>query len=137
LYNLWQCTSIFVGKLHYLTDTGDVTICCSTGGVDDGGDRFVAAEYDADVCHLPGDEDRDALTFKRLIPELDTSLMPTPLLAVQATRLVGGTVTIGVSVHHACRRQPLAVKLACSFFLVPTFCIPTFLNLDFHNYIRT
>jgi hypothetical protein len=93
--------AVLAVKLHHLTDTGDVAICCSTGGVDDGGTRFVAAEYDADVRRLPGD--RDVLTFKRLVPELDTSLMPAPLLAMQATRLVGGAVAIGVNVHHARR----------------------------------
>jgi hypothetical protein len=82
--------AVLAGKLHYLTDTGDAAICCSTGGA-----RFVAAEYDADMRRLPSDEDRDVLTFKRLVPELDTSLMPTPLLAVQATRLVGSAVAIG------------------------------------------
>jgi hypothetical protein len=86
--------AVLTGKLYYLTDIGDAAICCSTGGVDDGSARFVAAEYDADMRRLPSDEDRDVLTFKRLVPELDTSLMPAPLLAVQATRLVGGTVAI-------------------------------------------
>ncbi|XP_066349800.1 phenolic glucoside malonyltransferase 2-like [Miscanthus floridulus] len=89
------------GKLHYLADTGDVAICRSTGGGDDDrGVRFVAAECDADARRLAGDEDHDVLTFERLVPELDMSLLPAPVLAVQATRLAGGGVALGVSVHH-------------------------------------
>lgn len=86
------------GKLHYLADTGDVAICRSTGGR---GVRFVAAECDADVRRLAGDEDHDVLTFERLVPELDMTLLPAPVLAVQATRLAGGGVALGVSVHHS------------------------------------
>jgi len=88
------------GKLHYLADTGDVAICRSTDGDDDRGVRFVAAECDADVRRLAGDEGHDVLTFERLVPELDMSLLPAPVLAVQATRLAGGGVALGVSVHH-------------------------------------
>ena len=76
------------GKLHYLADTGDVAICRSTGCGDDyRGVRFVAAECDADARLLAGDEDHDVLTFERLVPELDTRLLPAPLPGVQATRL--------------------------------------------------
>ena len=99
------------GKLHYLADTGDVAICRSTGCGDDyRGVRFVAAECDADADarRLAGDEDHDVLTFERLVPELDMSLLPGPLLAMQATRLAvaGGGVALKVSVHHAVANGP-------------------------------
>jgi hypothetical protein len=61
-------------------------------------------ECDVDVRRLTGDKDHDVLMFKRLIPELDTSLLPTPLLAVQER--------VSWDTAHA-------VKLVCSFFLVP------------------
>ncbi|KAJ1273064.1 hypothetical protein BS78_06G251400 [Paspalum vaginatum] len=86
------------GKLHHLADTGDVAIRCST---DDEGVKFVAAESDADVRSLARDEDHDVHTFERLVPELDMGLLPAPLLAVQATRLGGGGVALGITAHHA------------------------------------
>ncbi|KAJ1273069.1 hypothetical protein BS78_06G251900 [Paspalum vaginatum] len=85
------------GRLHYLADTGDVAILCSAA---DDGVKFVAAECDADVRRLAGDEDHDVHTFERLVPELDTSELPHPLLAVQATRLGGGGVALGLTLHH-------------------------------------
>ncbi|WVZ87371.1 hypothetical protein U9M48_034012 [Paspalum notatum var. saurae] len=88
------------GRLHYLADTGDVAILCSTGDDDAGGVKFVAAECDADVNRLAGDEEQDVDTFERLVPELDTSQLPHPLLAVQATRLGGGGVALGLTLHH-------------------------------------
>jgi hypothetical protein len=59
------------------------------------------------VCHLAGD-DHDVLTFVRLIPELNMSLLPGPLLTMQATRLVvaGGGVALRVRVHHAVGNGP-------------------------------
>uniref|UniRef100_A0A0E0KVS7 Uncharacterized protein n=1 Tax=Oryza punctata TaxID=4537 RepID=A0A0E0KVS7_ORYPU len=83
------------GKLVYLKDTGDVAIACSAS------DRvkFVAAESDADVRRLAGDELHDLVTFQKLVPELDMSKLPTSVLAVQATRLEGG-LAVGVTVHH-------------------------------------
>ncbi|WVZ81790.1 hypothetical protein U9M48_029132 [Paspalum notatum var. saurae] len=86
------------GRLHYLTDTGDVAILRSA---DDAGVRFIAAECDAaDVRRLAGDKEQDAHTFERLVPALDTSVLPHPVLAVQATRLGGGGVALGVTLHH-------------------------------------
>ena len=48
------------------------------------------------------------LTFVRLVPEFDMSLLPGPLLAMQATRLAvaGGGVALKVSVHHAVANGP-------------------------------
>ncbi|XP_066324313.1 uncharacterized protein [Miscanthus floridulus] len=68
---------------------------------------LVAAECDADVRRLAGN-DHDMLTFVRLVPELDMSLLPGPLLAMQATRLAvaGGGVALKVSVHHAVANGP-------------------------------
>nr|CAB3488368.1 unnamed protein product [Digitaria exilis] len=88
------------GKIHYLADTGDVAICCSTA--EDSGVRFVVAETDADAGRLARDEDHDVLTFERLVPEVDMTSLPAPVLAVQATRLAGGGgVALGFTVHHA------------------------------------
>ncbi|CAO2036688.1 unnamed protein product [Urochloa humidicola] len=92
------------GKLHYLADTGDVAILFSaaTGGdADAEGVRFVVAETDADARRLAGDEDHDVLTFEGLVPEVDMTVLPAPVLAVQATRLGGAGVALGLTVHHA------------------------------------
>ncbi|CAO2043921.1 unnamed protein product [Urochloa humidicola] len=89
------------GKLHYLADTGDVAILFSATGGDDDGVRFVVAETDADARSLAGDEDHDVLTFEGLVPEVDMTVLPAPVLAVQATRLGGGGVALGLTVHHA------------------------------------
>ena len=86
------------GKLVHLADTGDVAIRCSAS---DDGVRFVVAESEADVRRLAGDEEHDVQTFERLVPELDMTELPAPLLAVQATRLEGAGVALGVTVHHA------------------------------------
>lgn len=84
------------GKLVHLADTGDVAISCSNSD----GVKFVVAESDADAPRLAGDEEHDVHTFERLVPEVDMSKLPAPVLAVQATRLEGGGVAIGVTVHH-------------------------------------
>ena len=87
------------GKLHHLTETGEVAIRCSAA---DEGVRFVVAETDADARRLACDEDHDVLTFEGLVPEVDMYRLPAPLLAVQATRLGGGGgVALGFTVHHA------------------------------------
>ncbi|KAF8649347.1 hypothetical protein HU200_064342 [Digitaria exilis] len=83
------------GKIHYLADTGDVAICCSTAGDEGGGVRFVVAETDADAGRLARDEDHDVLTFERLVPEVDMTTLPAPVLAVQATRLSAEEVVVG------------------------------------------
>ena len=66
-----------------------------------GGRLVVVAESEADVRRLAGDEEHDVQTFERLVPELDMTELPAPLLAVQATRLEGAGVALGVTVHHA------------------------------------
>ncbi|VAH53470.1 unnamed protein product [Triticum turgidum subsp. durum] len=83
------------GKLVHLEETGDVGISCSASD----GVRFVVAECDADIGRLAGDEEHDLRVLEALVPEVDMSQLPTAVLAVQATRLVGG-VALGVTVHH-------------------------------------
>ncbi|GJN21068.1 hypothetical protein PR202_gb08516 [Eleusine coracana subsp. coracana] len=84
------------GKLVHLADTGEIAIRCSH----DDGVKFVVAESGADARRLAGDEEHNVHAFERLVPELDLSVLPAPLLAVQATRLQGGGVAVGVTVHH-------------------------------------
>ncbi|CAL5025188.1 unnamed protein product [Urochloa decumbens] len=85
------------GKLVHLADTVDVAIRCSS----DAGVRFVVAESGADARRLAGDEELDVQTLERLVPEVDMGVLPSPLLAVQATRLEGGGVALGITAHHA------------------------------------
>jgi hypothetical protein len=111
-----------IGKLYYLADIGDVAVYYSIGcGGDNNCVKFVATQYDTDVRRLAGDN-HDVLTFVRLIPELNMSLLPGLLLTMQATRLAvaGGRVAFRVSVEREpCHGQwPLLVKLTCSFFLI-------------------
>ncbi|CAN6277093.1 unnamed protein product [Urochloa humidicola] len=89
------------GKLVHLADTGDIAIRCSAAAAPDSGVRFVVAESGADARRLACDEEHDARTLERLVPEVDMGQLPSPLLAVQATRLDGGGVALGVTVHHA------------------------------------
>ncbi|XP_037480814.1 phenolic glucoside malonyltransferase 2-like [Triticum dicoccoides] len=84
------------GKLVYLEETGDVAVSCSASD----GVRFVVAESDADIRHLAGDEEHDLHLLERLVPVVDMGVLPTPVLAVQATRFEGG-VAVGLTVHHA------------------------------------
>ncbi|XP_044334825.1 phenolic glucoside malonyltransferase 2 [Triticum aestivum] len=83
------------GKLVHLEETGDVGISCSASD----GVRFVVAECDADIGRLAGDEEHDLRVLEGLVPEVDMSQLPAPVLAVQATRFEGG-VAVGVTVHH-------------------------------------
>ncbi|TVU16286.1 hypothetical protein EJB05_39840, partial [Eragrostis curvula] len=69
-------------KLVHLTDTGDVAISCSAC---DAAVKFVVAESDADARRLAGDEEHDVHTLERLVPEVDMSVLPAPVPAVQAT----------------------------------------------------
>jgi hypothetical protein len=91
------------GKLAYVAETGDVFIDCA----DDPGVVFVEAEAATDggsggmdARRLATDEAHDIAAFLALLPELDTRVLPAPVLSVQATRLAGG-LALGVSVHHA------------------------------------
>nr|BAK04275.1 predicted protein [Hordeum vulgare subsp. vulgare] len=83
------------GKLVHLEETGDVGVSCSASD----GVRFVVAECDADIRRLAGDEEHDLPVLEGLVPEVDMSHLPAPVLAVQATRFEGG-VAVGVTVHH-------------------------------------
>ena len=83
------------GKLVHLEGTGDVAIVCSSSD----GVGFIVAESDADIHRLAGDEEHDVRVLERLAPEVDMGELPTPVLAVQATRFEGG-VAVGVTVHH-------------------------------------
>uniref|UniRef100_A0A3B6B7P3 Anthocyanin 5-aromatic acyltransferase n=1 Tax=Triticum aestivum TaxID=4565 RepID=A0A3B6B7P3_WHEAT len=83
------------GKLVHLEGTGDVAIVCSSSD----GVGFIVAESDADIHRLAGDEEHDVRVLQRLAPEVDMGELPTPVLAVQATRFEGG-VAVGVTVHH-------------------------------------
>ncbi|KAK3143587.1 hypothetical protein QOZ80_4AG0302180 [Eleusine coracana subsp. coracana] len=84
------------GKLVHLADTGDVAITCSASD----GVKFVVAESEADFRRLAGDEESDLHAFERLVPEVDMTVLPASLLAVQATRFEGGGVAVGITVHH-------------------------------------
>ncbi|CAM0901902.1 unnamed protein product [Alopecurus aequalis] len=61
--------------------------------------KFVVAESDADIGRLAGDEEHDLRLLELLVPEVDMSVLPTAVLAVQATRFQGG-VAVGLTVHH-------------------------------------
>lgn len=84
------------GKLIHLADTGDVAISCSASD----SVKFVVAESDADVQRLAGGEEHDVHTFEQLVPEVDMSVLPASLMAVQATRFEGGGMALGITVHH-------------------------------------
>lgn len=88
------------GKLAHVAGTGDVVVDCAAA--DDPGVAFVEAEADAAMCarRLARDEEHDVPAFRALVPELDTQVLPAPVLAVQATRLPGG-LALGISIHHA------------------------------------
>ncbi|CAO2187166.1 unnamed protein product [Urochloa humidicola] len=89
------------GKLAYIPETGDVVIDCA----DDTGVTFIEAEASAgggmDFRRLADDEAHDIPAFLALVPPLDTRVLPAPVLSVQATRLPGGGLALGLSVHHA------------------------------------
>ncbi|CAL4996986.1 unnamed protein product [Urochloa decumbens] len=87
------------GKLAYAAETGDVFIDLA----DDPGVAFIEAEVAAgmDLRRLAADEAHDIPAFLSLVPPLDTRVLPAPVLSVQATRLPGGGLALGVSVHHA------------------------------------
>uniref|UniRef100_A0A0E0JHB6 Uncharacterized protein n=1 Tax=Oryza punctata TaxID=4537 RepID=A0A0E0JHB6_ORYPU len=90
------------GKLTYAPSTGDVVVDCSPSAVGDGV-AFLEAESDGDARALSAAERHDVPAFLRLVPSLEAAELPAPVLAVQATRFVGGGggVAVGVAVHHA------------------------------------
>ncbi|KAL5230857.1 hypothetical protein ABZP36_029633 [Zizania latifolia] len=84
------------GKLAYVAETEDVVVDCADAGV-----AFVEAEADGmDVRRLAGDESHDIAAFLGLVPDLDTRVLPAPVLSVKATRL-GAGLALGLSVLHA------------------------------------
>uniref|UniRef100_I1PZI3 Uncharacterized protein n=1 Tax=Oryza glaberrima TaxID=4538 RepID=I1PZI3_ORYGL len=99
------------GKLAYLPESGDVVIDYSPEAVSPGV-RFVEAEYSGsvdDMRRLAGDDEHQIEAFLQLVPELEVSMLPAPLLAVQVTRPrddnvggggAGGAVAVGVAIHH-------------------------------------
>ncbi|KAF8736358.1 hypothetical protein HU200_014351 [Digitaria exilis] len=102
-------------KLVHLAETGDVAIRRPTS--DDDGVKFVGAESDADVRRLSGDEEHD----------LDMSVLPAPVLAVQATRL-----------RHVLRKYTHNLPVVMTSPLIPppaAFTAWTF-TLDAHDIER-
>lgn len=97
------------GKLAYLPEPGDVVIDYSPDAVSPGV-KFVEAEYSGsvdDMRRLAGDDEHQIEAFLQLVPELEVSMLPAPLLAVQVTRPRddhagggGGAVAVGVAIHH-------------------------------------
>ncbi|KAF8724075.1 hypothetical protein HU200_021088 [Digitaria exilis] len=96
------------GKLTYLPATGDVVIDCSPSAVG-AGVTFLEAEAtigsggDDARRRLSGEARHDVPAFLGLVPSLEASQLPAPVLAVQVTRLVGGGggLAVGVAIHHA------------------------------------
>eukprot|EP00262_Sarcandra_glabra_P000514 TRINITY_DN1059_c0_g3_i1.p1 TRINITY_DN1059_c0_g3~~TRINITY_DN1059_c0_g3_i1.p1 ORF type:complete len:459 (-),score=20.88 TRINITY_DN1059_c0_g3_i1:250-1626(-) len=84
------------GKLFYSPESGELEIDCSDGE----GIVFVEAESDNDFGRLAGDDVHDVAAFRSLVPELDISELPAPLLSVQVTRFAGGGIAVGISIHH-------------------------------------
>uniref|UniRef100_A0A0E0L7Q5 RING-type domain-containing protein n=1 Tax=Oryza punctata TaxID=4537 RepID=A0A0E0L7Q5_ORYPU len=96
------------GKLAYLPDSGDVVIDYSPDAVSPGV-KFVEAEYSGtvdDMRRLASDDEHQTEAFLELVPQLEVSMLPAPLLAVQVTRPRddnvggGGAVAVGVAIHH-------------------------------------
>ncbi|EEC79980.1 hypothetical protein OsI_21615 [Oryza sativa Indica Group] len=97
------------GKLAYLPEPGDVVIDYSPDAVSPGV-KFVEAEYSGsvdDMRRLASDDEHHTEAFLQLVPELEVSMLPAPLLAVQVTRPRddhagggGGAVAVGVAIHH-------------------------------------
>uniref|UniRef100_A0ACD5TYI7 Uncharacterized protein n=1 Tax=Avena sativa TaxID=4498 RepID=A0ACD5TYI7_AVESA len=86
------------GTLEHVADTGDLVVDWSGSDV---GVAFVEADATAmDVRRLAGDETHDLAAFLSLVPELNTGVLPAPLLSVQVTRLTAG-LAVGMSMHHA------------------------------------
>ncbi|OEL34724.1 Malonyl-coenzyme:anthocyanin 5-O-glucoside-6'''-O-malonyltransferase, partial [Dichanthelium oligosanthes] len=89
------------GKLAYVSETGDVVVDCAG----DPGVAFIEAEAadgsGMDVRGLATDEAHDIRAFQALVPPLDTRVLPAPVLSVQATRLPGRGLALGLSKHHA------------------------------------
>jgi len=93
------------GRIVHVPAMGDAAFDCTAGGVASGV-RFLVAEAseDADAYaarRLARDEDHDVESFARLVPALDTGVLPAETLAAQVTRLRDGGLAVGVAMHHA------------------------------------
>uniref|UniRef100_A0A0D3EMQ4 Uncharacterized protein n=1 Tax=Oryza barthii TaxID=65489 RepID=A0A0D3EMQ4_9ORYZ len=77
------------GKLTYVPSTGDVVVDCSPSAVADGV-AFLEVEVDGGTPARTPTERLDVPAFLRLVPSLEVPELPAPVLAVQATRFVGG-----------------------------------------------
>ncbi|XP_039123597.1 malonyl-CoA:anthocyanidin 5-O-glucoside-6''-O-malonyltransferase-like [Dioscorea cayenensis subsp. rotundata] len=85
------------GKLTYLPATSDVALSCSPGDHV----TFIEADSDGDFTRLASDEIHDVDSFLRLVPELDVKVLPAAVMEVQVTRFDGGSVAVGLAIHHA------------------------------------
>ncbi|XP_039124303.1 anthocyanin 5-aromatic acyltransferase-like [Dioscorea cayenensis subsp. rotundata] len=85
------------GKLTYLPATGDLALSCSP----DDHVTFIEADSDGDFTRLASDEIHDVDSFLRLVPELDVKVLPAAVMEVQVTRFDGGSVAVGLAIHHA------------------------------------
>ncbi|XP_039123589.1 malonyl-CoA:anthocyanidin 5-O-glucoside-6''-O-malonyltransferase-like [Dioscorea cayenensis subsp. rotundata] len=110
-----RCFYSLAGKLTYLPATGDIAVACSP---DDHIVKywldilfrasshathitFIEANSDGDFIRLASDEIHDVDSFLWLVPELDTRVLPAPVMAVQVTKFESGGFAVGVAVHHA------------------------------------
>ncbi|KAF8661858.1 hypothetical protein HU200_056817 [Digitaria exilis] len=90
------------GKLTYLPSTGDVVVDCSPSAVGAGVAFLEAEASGGDARLLSGEATHDVPAFLGLVPDLEASELPAPVLAVQVTRFVdGGGLAVGVAIHHA------------------------------------
>ncbi|KAL5211957.1 hypothetical protein ABZP36_022804 [Zizania latifolia] len=97
------------GELIYLPASGEVAIDYSPDAVSSGV-TFIEAEYSVggvDMRRLASDDEHQVEAFMQLVPEIEVSRLPVPLLAVQVTRPIddraggGAVVAVGVAIHHA------------------------------------
>ncbi|ONK60718.1 uncharacterized protein A4U43_C08F21830 [Asparagus officinalis] len=70
------------GTLTHVPSTGDVEIDFSDLNV-----SFYEAEADFDIRRLRASEIHDVGSFKKLVPEIDVSVLPFPIFAVQVSRI--------------------------------------------------
>jgi hypothetical protein len=96
------------GNLALRPASGDVVLDFSPAAVSSGV-KFVEAEFSggADgMRRLARDAEHDTQAFVQLVPDLEATQLPAPVLAVQVTRPAGaggggGAVAVGVSIRHA------------------------------------
>ncbi|GJN29667.1 hypothetical protein PR202_gb17916 [Eleusine coracana subsp. coracana] len=94
-----------VGKLAFRASSGDVVIDCSPDAIASGV-KFIEAEFSGnadDMRRLAADHEHDTEAFEQLVPKLEMTQLPSPVLAVQVTRPAGygGAIAVGVSILHA------------------------------------